>query len=492
MRGAADRSRPPAGGRRRAPPAGRPGRSADVSSTRRCRRCHESGPGRRCSSAGTGDAGWKGSVTWGAWARRSSRWRWSALAVAVLAFGWPVLLVGAPLRGDTLVALVVVRLWEVVRRRLGAARAGPLGPGRRPARRPDERVLRGVGGAASSRRCRRSTCRPAGGCRELGGRRRTGGVPRPGRRPTRGPPTAPPVAGASPACRRAGDATPRQRACWVPCSIGILEAIVAMVLYSVGRAAAGGRGARRATRRRPVAVQPALPRAASGWTCWPGCAPCWRCSGCRCSRCRRCSAARSRSPRWSARGWLGARLPTASRVGVAACLVGLVLVAASAGEEHLPVQLAQRRPGPAGRGAAARGGRRWCCAPGTRAWPLALIAGMGFGGSALAIRAAHVQTGADLDLMALLGQPSTYLVIGYWTVGIISYTTALSRGDIGAVTAVYMVTQVLVPGHGRDRAARRPGARRAGCGCWWSAWPRRWPAPCCWPRRRRCAPPRVR
>ena len=83
---------------------------------------------------------------------------------------------------------------------------------------------------------------------------------------------------------------------------------------------------------------------------------------------------------------------------------------------------------------------------GTRAWPLALVAGMGFGGSALAIRAAHVQTGADLDLMALLGQPSTYLVIGYWTVGIVSYTTALSRGDIGAVTAVYLVTQVLVPG----------------------------------------------
>ena len=83
---------------------------------------------------------------------------------------------------------------------------------------------------------------------------------------------------------------------------------------------------------------------------------------------------------------------------------------------------------------------------GTRAWPLALIAGMGFGGSALAIRAAHVQTGADVDLTALLGQPSTYLVIGYWAVGIVSYTTALSRGDIGAVTAVYLVTQVLVPG----------------------------------------------
>jgi len=84
---------------------------------------------------------------------------------------------------------------------------------------------------------------------------------------------------------------------------------------------------------------------------------------------------------------------------------------------------------------------------GSRAWPLALVAGMGFGGSALAIRAAHVQAGAGIfDPVALLSQPSTYLVIGYWAVGIVSYTAALSRGDLGAVTAVYLVTQVLVPG----------------------------------------------
>ena len=42
----------------------------------------------------------------------------AALIVAVLAFGWPVLLVGAPLLVCTLVALAVVRLWELVRRRL--------------------------------------------------------------------------------------------------------------------------------------------------------------------------------------------------------------------------------------------------------------------------------------------------------------------------------------------------------------------------------------
>lgn len=47
----------------------------------------------------------------------------AALVVAVLAFGWPVLLLGAPLFVATLVALAVVKLWEVPRRRLEEHRA---------------------------------------------------------------------------------------------------------------------------------------------------------------------------------------------------------------------------------------------------------------------------------------------------------------------------------------------------------------------------------
>ena len=39
----------------------------------------------------------------------------AALVVAVLAFGWPVLLVGAPLLVGTLIVLAVVRLGEAVR-----------------------------------------------------------------------------------------------------------------------------------------------------------------------------------------------------------------------------------------------------------------------------------------------------------------------------------------------------------------------------------------
>jgi hypothetical protein len=51
-----------------------------------------------------------------------------ALVVAVLAFGWPVLLVGVPLLVVTLTALAVVRSWELVRRRLERRRANRWDP----------------------------------------------------------------------------------------------------------------------------------------------------------------------------------------------------------------------------------------------------------------------------------------------------------------------------------------------------------------------------
>ena len=47
----------------------------------------------------------------------------AALVVAVLAFGWAVLLVGAPLLVGTLVALAVIRLWEFVQVRIERSRA---------------------------------------------------------------------------------------------------------------------------------------------------------------------------------------------------------------------------------------------------------------------------------------------------------------------------------------------------------------------------------
>ena len=55
----------------------------------------------------------------------------AALIVAVLAFGWPVLLVGAPLFVGTLVVLAVVRLWELVRSRWSGS-GRPAGTRRPP------------------------------------------------------------------------------------------------------------------------------------------------------------------------------------------------------------------------------------------------------------------------------------------------------------------------------------------------------------------------
>jgi hypothetical protein len=225
--------------------------------------------------------------------------------------------------------------------------------------------------------------------------------------------------------------------------VGILEAMVAMILSS-GGALLQAAGSRRATRRRPVAVQPRY-LAGLGFDLLA-----WIFS----------VLALQRLPVFAVQAVIGgsiavtalvgahlvgARLPTTSRVGVTACLIGLVLVAGSAGEEQ---------PHASSRGVdlilliavLVLGVVVLVLRQGTRAWPLAVMAGMGFGGSALSVRAAHVQAGSSIDLVALLGQPSTYLVVGYWAVGMVGYTAALSRGDVGPITAVFLVTQVVVPG----------------------------------------------
>ena len=72
--------------------------------------------------------------------------------------------------------------------------------------------------------------------------------------------------------------------------------------------------------------------------------------------------------------------------------------------------------------------------------------GLGFGGTALAVRAAHVEVANGFSPMLLLGRPSTYLVVGFWMVGTVGYCVALACGDVGSVTAVFTVTEVVLPG----------------------------------------------
>ncbi len=225
--------------------------------------------------------------------------------------------------------------------------------------------------------------------------------------------------------------------------IGLLIALVAMLLNSVG-ALLQASGAQRATRSRPAAVQP---RYLGGmlvdllaWLC--------------------AVAALRVLPVFAVQAIIGGSiavtavvgsrinntvLDRTTRVSVAVCLLGLVLVAASAGEGHptvtsllvnyvligsllvlgvLVLVLRQYR----------------------RAWPLAIVAGMGFGGTALAVRAAHIEIGQGFSFMALLAQPALYLIAGYWVVGMIGYSAALARGEVGVVTAVFVVTEVVLPG----------------------------------------------
>ncbi|WP_219413879.1 hypothetical protein [Pseudonocardia nigra] len=225
--------------------------------------------------------------------------------------------------------------------------------------------------------------------------------------------------------------------------VGILVATVAMVLNSCG-ALLQAEGARRATRTRPAAVQPRyLAGLAVDLAAWM------------------CAVLALRTlPVFAVQAviggtialtavinarMIGVRLPVTTQVAVAGCLAGLVLVAASAGPEQPPVKqhgvdvvllVSLLLMGLA----------VLIFRQGKHAWPLAIVSGLGFGGSALSVRAAHVQTGEGLDLALLLGQPSTYLVVGFWLVGMVGYTAALARGDVGAVTAVFTVTEVVVPG----------------------------------------------
>ena len=77
-------------------------------------------------------------------------------------------------------------------------------------------------------------------------------------------------------------------------------------------------------------------------------------------------------------------------------------------------------------------------------WPLPLVAGLGFGGSSVAVRAVHLTVGEDL--VGLIGAPSFYLVIVFGVVGLVAYSRALERASLARVTAILLVSEVTVPG----------------------------------------------
>jgi drug/metabolite transporter (DMT)-like permease len=140
-----------------------------------------------------------------------------------------------------------------------------------------------------------------------------------------------------------------------------------------------------------------------------------------------------------------ATLRPVDRLACAACVAGLALVAASGGPD--------RPAGPSWPATVALvvvavvlvvGLVAAWSAP--AAWPLAVIAGLGFGGNSVAVRAVHLSMGEDP--LALLAAPPVYLVIVFWALGMLGYTRALQRGSLARVTAIMLVTEVTVPGVG--------------------------------------------
>lgn len=225
--------------------------------------------------------------------------------------------------------------------------------------------------------------------------------------------------------------------------IGLLVALVAMVFNSAGALLVAD-AAGRATRRRPIAVQPRYLAALVVDVCAFLCTV----------------IALRQLPVFAvqaviggsialtavAGAWLnGTRLDRTAKIAVGTCVAGLALVAASAGTEGPPVTAGVVDAILIGAvlalGVAVLVLRQY-----PRAWPLSIIAGLGFGGIALAVRAAHVEIGPGFSPVALLGQPGTYLLVGFWVVGMVAWSAALARGNVGTVTALLVVTQVVLPG----------------------------------------------
>ncbi|GAA1879387.1 hypothetical protein GCM10009836_70960 [Pseudonocardia ailaonensis] len=143
--------------------------------------------------------------------------------------------------------------------------------------------------------------------------------------------------------------------------------------------------------------------------------------------------------------WLlyGVRLRVIDRVAVGACVLGLAAVAASAGGEAASdlTGVVSVVLGAAVAVLAVAAIAVWRLAA---AWPLSLIAGLGFGGTSLSVRALRTPDGFDVAALAV--QPATYLIALFWIIGISTYSRALVLGSLSSVTAVFATTEVLAPG----------------------------------------------
>ena len=81
-----------------------------------------------------------------------------------------------------------------------------------------------------------------------------------------------------------------------------------------------------------------------------------------------------------------------------------------------------------------------------RAWPAALLAGLCFGGTAVAVRLVKLDGYVTEILRSAPTDPAVWALVAYAALGFWLYTVALSRGSVGPVIAILSLAETLGPG----------------------------------------------
>ena len=132
------------------------------------------------------------------------------------------------------------------------------------------------------------------------------------------------------------------------------------------------------------------------------------------------------------------------RLAIGASILGLVLVAISAGTDKVPGRTETTATIVLALAAVALAAVTVATRKVTRPWPSGVMAGLGLGGGSVCVRAMHLAPGNIVT--AVLTEPLVYVLVVLWACGLYNWARALRLGDVAPVTALFLTTQVLVPG----------------------------------------------
>jgi drug/metabolite transporter (DMT)-like permease len=150
----------------------------------------------------------------------------------------------------------------------------------------------------------------------------------------------------------------------------------------------------------------------------------------------------------AARVFLGARLRTVDQAAVAVTVVALCVLAAASGPQDPATPSAVTRtclavavvPAALAGWAAAR----WA-SPAVTGAVTGAVAGLAFGGAALCARAATLPPRPWRDPAAVAAEPLVWALAAFGVTGTLLYAHALEHGEVGPVTALLWIVEVLVP-----------------------------------------------